>query len=1033
MLKKGLALTLAVLLAWAAVVPASAADQPFPDVPRDHWAYEAVEALRQAGLIEGYPDGTFGGERTFTRYEMAMVFSRILERLIAWLEGQEALLLSAATGEVLAALAQEFAPELEQLGIAQPDLAQILAAMNARIQALDVQVAALVAAAEAAQAEAEAAAEAAARAEDRAYRARLAAEQARAQAIEANSVANRALTIALMSAGVDEATAESLLAEQSVEAVMNTVRSATGADGALALAEAERASERAYRARLAAEQARALAVEAREIAERGLSIAEMAYNNQDVQTALQTAEQAADRAYRARLAAEDARAQAREARELAERALAIIEMGGSGAFGAAAAAQEAVEQARQAAQRAQRLASDAQTAAMIADAKADLAREQAAESLSVAREAYQLASDAMNEAIRQGELARSEARNAMELAQQADRLAFLAHLSAERALQRVEEVQAEVDELRLRPVLGGELRADFEQAQTNAEGKRLDPRATSGATTYNASDFTTSVALNATVEPADGIVVQGGLKLAANIFGNKADTFDLADLYVKVTTPGFIRSAYFGGVTGSQLAQGFSKYVLNGSKIENVLSKDLGGAIIETQIGSLSSRIIAARANTATSNEDGVYGITATLPLQQGLTVGVSYAYQGADNRTTALRAYGETGGLAYDWTYAMYKDDTAIDGSLSTAIGSVDLGFRYFSIGKDFGAGSQLGKSLTERDDQIVANRNRYTLTASLPLGFATAVYEKGYDAQRDNPAADFVDSHLAGVEDVNVLGFAIAGHFYTDERDEGKTQAYRIEAGRTVQLGLPLTFTFTQANISLTDWGTSPFGDTQRAYQGIGVAVKDYALTDSITLNAGYKTERNPIDGEWTAADEWLLQLKDDANTAFAVDKRDTASFGVTVAASDNLTLKASYELAKHETTSGEVDRTTTDLGADYKFDFYGADVTLGYAYRIYEFDGAGYVFNASPRKTYTVGITKSLFGGTIDAQYKLVTGRGNDGAGKVDAKDMMASLAYTYPIADSMDFTFSGKWGSSADNANSADDYYYTIVKAGVGLKF
>ncbi len=137
MTKKGLALALTAIMVWALAVPAFAATEPFPDVPQDHWAYEAVESLRTAGLIEGYPDGTFSGERTFTRYEMAMVFSRILERLVAWLEGREELLISAATGEVISALGQEFAPELQELGITDADLAQLMLAMNTRIQALE--------------------------------------------------------------------------------------------------------------------------------------------------------------------------------------------------------------------------------------------------------------------------------------------------------------------------------------------------------------------------------------------------------------------------------------------------------------------------------------------------------------------------------------------------------------------------------------------------------------------------------------------------------------------------------------------------------------------------------------------------------------------------------------------------------------------------------------------------------------------------------------------------------------------------------
>lgn len=74
-----LALLLTALMVWTLAVPALGAN-PFFDVPEDHWAYDAVEYLAEAGLIEGYPDGTFGGARNFTRYEMALVFARIVAR-----------------------------------------------------------------------------------------------------------------------------------------------------------------------------------------------------------------------------------------------------------------------------------------------------------------------------------------------------------------------------------------------------------------------------------------------------------------------------------------------------------------------------------------------------------------------------------------------------------------------------------------------------------------------------------------------------------------------------------------------------------------------------------------------------------------------------------------------------------------------------------------------------------------------------------------------------------------------------------------
>ncbi|HSV72220.1 MAG TPA: porin [Chthonomonadales bacterium] len=64
------------LLAWPALAQAP------HDVPRDHWAYEAVEELAQKGMIRGYPpEGDFFGTRTVTRYEMATIVQRALARV----------------------------------------------------------------------------------------------------------------------------------------------------------------------------------------------------------------------------------------------------------------------------------------------------------------------------------------------------------------------------------------------------------------------------------------------------------------------------------------------------------------------------------------------------------------------------------------------------------------------------------------------------------------------------------------------------------------------------------------------------------------------------------------------------------------------------------------------------------------------------------------------------------------------------------------------------------------------------------------
>ncbi|MFH1676203.1 MAG: putative porin [bacterium] len=86
----------------------------FPDVPMDHWAYSAVDFLEEEGLVIGYPDGTYMGNRTLTRYEFAMVayrlYGQFMEKFDA-LDQQPPIDMEA----VLDMLMKEFQPELDEL------------------------------------------------------------------------------------------------------------------------------------------------------------------------------------------------------------------------------------------------------------------------------------------------------------------------------------------------------------------------------------------------------------------------------------------------------------------------------------------------------------------------------------------------------------------------------------------------------------------------------------------------------------------------------------------------------------------------------------------------------------------------------------------------------------------------------------------------------------------------------------------------------------------------------------------------------
>ena len=96
-MKKSLVLAMAMALG---VTASAYAANPFSDVPAGHWAYDSISKLAAAGIIEGYGDDTFRGDRLMTRYEMAQIVAKAL-----------------AKGANVDRLAAEFADELDALGV----------------------------------------------------------------------------------------------------------------------------------------------------------------------------------------------------------------------------------------------------------------------------------------------------------------------------------------------------------------------------------------------------------------------------------------------------------------------------------------------------------------------------------------------------------------------------------------------------------------------------------------------------------------------------------------------------------------------------------------------------------------------------------------------------------------------------------------------------------------------------------------------------------------------------------------------------
>src|SRR5271157_2252125 len=77
---------LGAVLTTAMVIPAFAQDN-FPDVPDNHWAYEALKNMKKDGLLVGYPDGLFRGARPASRYELAVAIHATYQRLKSLTDG----------------------------------------------------------------------------------------------------------------------------------------------------------------------------------------------------------------------------------------------------------------------------------------------------------------------------------------------------------------------------------------------------------------------------------------------------------------------------------------------------------------------------------------------------------------------------------------------------------------------------------------------------------------------------------------------------------------------------------------------------------------------------------------------------------------------------------------------------------------------------------------------------------------------------------------------------------------------------------
>jgi len=137
---------LAVTLLAAVLASGAFAQSSFPDIPANHWAGDAVDRIADLGIVIGFPDGTFRGNEAFTRYQAALVVSRLLDVIAEDINAAQAL--TQADIESLRNAVQELASDVASQGVrlssaesAIAGLSDEVAANSARLDELEARLA----------------------------------------------------------------------------------------------------------------------------------------------------------------------------------------------------------------------------------------------------------------------------------------------------------------------------------------------------------------------------------------------------------------------------------------------------------------------------------------------------------------------------------------------------------------------------------------------------------------------------------------------------------------------------------------------------------------------------------------------------------------------------------------------------------------------------------------------------------------------------------------------------------------------------
>lgn len=989
MRKKGIALVVAMIMVATLVMPALAASMPFADVPKDHWAYDSVAELAASGLIIGYPDGSFKGERQFTRYEMAMVFARVLGRLDTLIAAEVGAEVKGMSEDIYAEVAQALVEEMAKV---KAELAAHIDEELANVELPEAKVVERVvvekptevvrpfeltdeAKAVIAKVAADAVAENVAKLEPQVVEKMVEAEPGLTakdlQGLMA-AVANAQMTADFNAMDIEELQADVEAARKLIDEVAFAVEVNDAIVGV--------ADKKADRAMSLADEAKADAAEAKAV---GATATEQAL------AALKGAEEAADAAAEAKVAA--------DAANQAIRNLAITITALEGDVEALRALLEDTTAAM-----------ESEIAALSEEFGSELAslgvRVSDLETIvvdhSARLDALETDVDQLEADVKQ--LEKDTVADVVSL-RIADRILKEeiddlsdAHAETAEKLTIVDEEQkatatdfADFKADHEKVKLSGSTTTKFQNVAIQTKSDDIwfgddenevfkDPRERDKDETYKrTAKLQQEFVLNLEATPAEGVSVKATLADTADIYGNedKHGELDLNGLSLTVNTDKALRSLYAGERKDKAVSEGFNEFIIEEEpgKIKVVKANVV--------LGNLDSNIQLMRPWKKTDKANYATLVNTAYKLSDAFVIDLQYGRVWADQAAVPFENDPETMDEPHeDWAYSV-----GLRGELSFA----DYQFAYAAnddekSGYKLVVGKAYGPEPEEDEDDL---RPTWNVTyKGIDEGYKTFLTADSIDDYKTNLNLSADNFELIGL----TLGGAYVSKDANTNKDKTDVDAMKFTVAKKdlFLTGLSVSGQYASIKNELVEEGSSLLGKI--AYE---------PTFGKLTLGASYEYTTNAIDGDFDDPEEWVETFD---------------NFGK------------------------EVPEATVELWAEYPLEIWDTTITghVGYENRTSEEmkdSGWGREY-VDPLMTYKVSADRDFGTANVLASYRYRTGgpnnvKKNEGA---DAKtDKTAEFKLTYPVVDDLaDLELKYRW---MDVEAYESTYDYTVNEVNAGLKF